>query len=121
MRKWLAALALLSLLGCGSGYTETRTYPEQVGLTVTGILAGERTQEHECVWLVDAAGKKFDLMLPTGWSVAYKPVRLSDPDGKLFATDGDTLTVSGPSVFGETLCASGPPFVVEQIQKVEGS
>jgi hypothetical protein len=111
-------LAILVLVGCGSGHTEERTYPDQVGLTVTGTLAGERTQEHECVWLIDQTGKKFDLVLPTGWWVAYRPVRLTDPGGKLFAQDGDTLTVSGPSVFGETMCASGPPFIVEQIDRV---
>lgn len=115
------ALSILLLVGCGPGYTDERTYPEQVGLTVTGTLAGERTREHECVWLIDQTGKKVDLVLPTGWTVAYRPVRLTDPGGKLFAQDGDTLTVSGPSVFGETMCASGPPFVVERIEKVASS
>jgi hypothetical protein len=92
--------------------------PEQVELTVTGTLAGERTQERECVWLIDLAGTKFDLVLPTGWSVAYGPIRLTDPSGRILAEDGDALRVSGPTVFGESMCSSGTPFIVEHIEKL---
>jgi hypothetical protein len=112
------AIAMLLLVGCGPGYTVEETYPKPAELTVTGTLTGVRSQAEECVWIVDASGTKFDLVLPTGWSVAYAPVRLTDPAGVLFARDGDTIRVSGPTVFGETMCASGPPFIVEQIEKL---
>ena len=112
------AISLLLLVGCIPGHTVEVTIPEQVELTVTGTLAGERTQARECVWLIDRAGQKFDLVLPTGWSVAYNPVRLTDPSGRIFAGDGDALRVSGPTVIGETMCASGPPFIVEHIEKL---
>jgi hypothetical protein len=106
------------LIGCGPGYTVEKTYPEPAELTVIGTLAGVRTQAEECVWLIDRAGTKFDLVLPSGWSVAYGPVRLTDPAGIVFAEDGDMLRVSGPTVFGESACSSGPPFIVERIEKL---
>jgi hypothetical protein len=68
--------------------------------------------------LVDRAGTKFALVLPTGWSVAYGPVRLTDPSRKAYAKAGDALRVSGPTVIGETMCAFGPPFIVEDIERL---
>lgn len=109
---------MLLLVGCASGRIVEETYPKPADLTVTGTLAGVSTQAEECLWVIDRAGAKFSLVLPRGWSVAYKPVRLTDPNGALFAEDGDTLRVFGPTVFGETMCAPGPPFIVEQIVKL---
>jgi hypothetical protein len=111
-------ISMLLVAGCIPGNTVEVTIPEKVEITVTGTLAGERTQVRECVWLIDRAGTKFDLVLPTGWSVAYGPVRLTDPNGKIFAEVGDILRVSGPTVIGETMCASGPPFIVEHIERL---
>jgi hypothetical protein len=115
----LAGVAIsILLVGCLPGHTVEVTYPEPAQLTVTGTLAGVRTQAEECVWLIDQAGTKFDLVLPSGWSVAYGPVRLTDAAGVAFAKDGDTLRVSGPTVFGESACSSRPPFIVEHIEKL---
>jgi hypothetical protein len=58
------------------------------------------------------------LVLPTGWSVTYGPVRLTDAAGVLFAKDGDLLRVSGPTVVGESGCSSRPAFIVERIEKL---
>ena len=115
---FVVTTSMLLLFGCGPGYAVTETYPEQVELTLVGTLAGERTQEQECVWLIDRARTKFHLVLPGGWTVAYNPVRLIDPEGRTIAEDGDTLTAFGPTVIGETMCAAGPPFIVERIEKV---
>lgn len=112
------AIAMLLLAGCGGGYTVEQTYPEPSERSVTGTLTGVLSQTHECLWLIDAAGTKFGLELPEGWSVAYRPVRVIDPAGEIFAKDGDTVRVTGPTVIGETLCASGPPFIVEHMEKL---
>jgi hypothetical protein len=109
---------MLLLVGCVPGYTVEETYPKPAERTLTGTLAGVRSQAEECVWLIDRAGTKFHLVLPTDWSVAYGPVRLTDPAGVPFAKDGDLLRVSGPTVIGETMCAAGPPFIVERIEKL---
>jgi hypothetical protein len=114
----LLVVSMLPLIGCGPGYTVEETYPKPAELTVTGTLAGVRTQAEECVWLIDRAGDKFDLVLPSGWSVAYGSVRLIDPAGVVFAEDGDMLRVSGPTVFGVSACSPGPPFIVERIEKL---
>lgn len=111
-------VSLLLLVGCLPGYTVEERYPEPAELTLTGTLAGVRSQAEECVWLIDRARTKFHLILPTGWSVAYGPVRLTDPAGVLFAKDGDLLRVFGPNVVGETTCSSRPPFIVERIEKL---
>jgi hypothetical protein len=112
------ALSVLMLAGCGGGYTVEQTYPEPSERNVTGTLTGVLSQTQECLWLIDAAGTTFGLELPEGWSVAYRPVRVIDPAGVVFAKDGDTVRVTGPTVFGETMCASGPPFIVEHIEKL---
>jgi hypothetical protein len=111
-------LVYVLLVGCVPGYTVEERYPEPAELTLTGTLAGVRSQAEECLWLIDRTRTKFHLVLPTGWSVAYGPVRLTDPAGVLFAKDGDLLRVSGPSVVGETACSSRPPFIVERIEKL---
>lgn len=108
----------LLLVGCVPGYTVVETYPEPAELTLTGTLAGVRSQAEECLWLIDRRRTKFHLVLPAGWSVAYGPVRLTDPAGVLFAKDGDLLRVFGPNVVGETVCSSRPPFIVERIEKL---
>jgi len=108
----------LLLVGCVPGYTVEETYPEPAELTLTGTLAGVRSQAEECLWLIDRARTKFHLVLPTGWSVAYGPVQLTDPAGALFAKDGDLLRVSGPTVIGESSCSSRPPFIVERIERL---
>jgi hypothetical protein len=112
------ALPVLMLAGCGGGYTVEQTYPEPSERSATGTLTGVLSQTQECLWLIDAAGTKFELILPTGWAVAYRPIRITDPAGVVFANDGDAVRVSGPTVFGETMCASGPPFIVERIDKL---
>ena len=109
---------LLLLVGCVPGHFVVETYPEPAELTLIGTLAGVRSQTEECLWLIDRALTKFDLVLPTGWSIAYGPVRVTDPAGVLFAKDGDLLRVSGPTVIGESSCSSQPPFIVERIQKL---
>lgn len=117
----LAALliSVVLLSGCIPGHTVEEPMPGQGEVTVTGTLAGVRTHEEECVWLIDRTGRKYDLWwLPTGWSVAYEPTRLIDPAGVVYARDGDTLRVSGPGGVGESGCAPGPPLVVEHIEKL---
>lgn len=112
-------ISVLLLGGCIPGHTVEEPMPGQGEVIVTGTLTGVRTQAEECLWLVDRTGRKFDLWwLPTGWSVAYEPIRLIDATGATFASEGDTLRVSGPGGVGGSGCAPGPPLVVEHIEKV---
>jgi hypothetical protein len=77
--RTLAALVISVLLlgGCIPGHTVEEPMPGQGEVIVTGTLTGVRTQAEECVWLIDRTGRKFDLWwLPTGWSVAYEPIRV---------------------------------------------
>ena len=119
--RLLAALvvSMLLLVSCIPGHTVEEPMPGLGEVTVTGTLTGVRTQAEECVWLIDGTGRKFDLWwLPTGWSVDYEPIRLIDPAGAIFAREGDMLRVSGPGGVGESGCASGPPLVVEHIERL---
>jgi hypothetical protein len=97
----VAALAL-SVVGCVGGYTVEQT-PRQ--LTVEGILEGGRVGEFDCFWLVDASGKRTDVMYPTGWEPKSNPVRLLDPSGTVVARRGDRLLITGPEGIGESVCS----------------
>ena len=111
------ALSLLFLVGCIPGHTVEEPMFGEV--TVTGTLTGVHTQAEECVWIIDRTGRNFELWwLPTGWSVAYEPIRLIDPAGAIFARERDMLRVSGPGGVGESGCAPGSPLAVEHIEKL---
>jgi hypothetical protein len=111
------AIALLATLviGCVPG-REVVSTPATVVLV--GRLDGEQTQARECLWLVDDAETKIDLLLPTGWRAQFDPVIVIDSTGTSVARAGDRIRVTGPKVVGETLCSTQPPFEVVTLEHV---
>ncbi len=88
-------------VGCLGGQLVEET-PRQI--TLEGRLESGRIGEWDCVWLVDATGRKFDVIYPSGWHVESNPVRLLDPSGAVVAAQGRAVVVSGPEGIGESVC-----------------
>jgi hypothetical protein len=92
----------MAAAGCVGGYTVVQTLPT---VTLEGKLEGGRIDGFDCVWLVDAQGRRVDVMYPAGFDTASNPVRLIDRSGTVVAARGDLVFVSGPDGIGESVCA----------------
>ena len=102
----------LSLAGCFGGQTVVQT---PARLEVVGTITGERTDDTECLWLIDSGAFTWHLVPPAGWTVTYDPVRLHDASGHQVAAEGDRVRVSGPAGYGETDCSDLPPLVADEL------
>jgi hypothetical protein len=74
-------------------------------LSLEGRLEAGRVGEWECAWLVDAGGRRVDVMYPPGWEVRFHPVRLVDASGDGAAKEGDVVRVRGPEGIGDSVCS----------------
>lgn len=102
------------------------------GVTVTsshalGSLTGELVEgtsdgpEHvDCGFLQDASGRRVTVFYPDGWEVLFHPVRLIDPSGDTFATEGDQIRVVGPiDGVGASICSSVAPFRATSVERLK--
>lgn len=103
-RMRLAAIVGLGVMGAGCvpGELVVQT-PRQ--LSLEGRLQEGRVDEWECAWLVDARGRRVDVMYPSGWDVKFRPVRLIDASGDVVAQEGDVVRVTGPEGIGDSVCS----------------
>lgn len=109
----VVGLALVSS-GCVGGELVVQT-PRQ--LSLQGRLEGGHVDEWECAWLVDAGGRRVEVMYPPGWEVRFNPVRLVDPSDGVAAEDGDVVRVTGPEGIGDSVC-SHDVFSAETVEIV---
>jgi hypothetical protein len=116
--RFLVIALPLIVSACVGGYTVTSTHA--IG-TVEGRLEAGTVESQdmsvECVWLVDASGRTFDVMgFPDGWTQRTDPVRIFDPSGREVAREGAILRITfNADAIGETLCAPGKPLVAETV------
>ncbi len=87
--------------------------------TLTGTL-GADTAERGCTYLEAADGTRYEVRYPEGWSVQAAPLRLTDPDGEVVATGGETITVQGRvEREARSICQLGPIFEADEVISVD--
>jgi len=74
-------------------------------LSLEGTLQQGRVDGWECAWLIDARGRRIDVMYPPGWDVKFDPVRLVAASGQVVAEEGDVIRVAGPESIGDSVCS----------------
>jgi hypothetical protein len=126
----LAATALM-LAGCGADDPATQPDPNPGpdpgdagdandvdapdGVTLTGTFGGDAQLEGGCAWL-DAAGTRYEVQYPEGYTVEFDPLRLIGPDGEQVAADGEQLTVTGAVAEDMmSFCQVGTIFVATSV------
>ena len=89
------------------------------GDTITGTL-GADTAERGCTYLQAADGTRYEVRYPEGWGIQAAPLRLTNPDGEVVATGGETITVQG-RVAREmrSICQLGPIFEAVEVVSVD--
>ena len=87
--------------------------------SLTGTL-GADAAERGCTYLQAADGTRYEVRYPEGWRVQATPLRLTNPDGEVVATGGETITVLG-RVAGEarSICQLGPIFEAVEVASVD--
>lgn len=82
---------------------------------LTGVLGGDPTLEVGCAWL-EVDGRRYEVVWPRGYEVAFDPLRLLGPEGEEVAAAGDEVTVVGTPAEGmASICQVGPMFRADQV------
>jgi hypothetical protein len=106
--------------GCFVAGGSIVTEPPQPTVVVIGRFAAGPTDAADpvmCEWLEDDNGNRTFVIYPTGWDVAYEPLRLLDGGGRVIAREGDKIRVTGRADdFGVSLCAPGKPLSAETVE-----
>ena len=86
---------------------------------LTGTL-GADSVEGGCPYLLAQDGQRYEVIYPEGWSVTAAPLQLTNPDGEVVATGGETITVNG-SEAGDmaSICMIGPIFNADEVVSIE--
>ena len=140
----LTAAAVLALCACASGDPEAATpstSPRRTDAaqptpratttpsptpspipgrdTITGTL-GADTAERGCTYLQPADGTRYEVRYPEGWALQAAPLRLTNPDGEVVATGGETITVRGRLAREmRSICQLGPIFEAVEVVSVD--
>lgn len=95
MRVLTVMLLALLLVACGedAAVTPPPDEPEPTGM-LEGTLSGDAQLEGGCAWLETDDGR-YEVLYPTGYEVAFDPLRLLGPDGETVAEEGEAVTVRG--------------------------
>ena len=89
------------------------------GDTITGTL-GADTAERGCTYLQAADGTRYEVRYPEGWGIQAAPLRLTNPDGDVVATGGETITVRGRLAREmRSICQLGPIFEAVEVVSVD--
>jgi hypothetical protein len=118
-RSPLFLVTLVAIARCSGGMTVTSS--QRMG-SLTGHLIGGRSPgggDVECMWLEEPSGRRVDIFWPDGWDQDFDPLRLSDGTGRVVASEGDVLTVTGPvDGIGDSICSPGVVFLAETVEIV---
>ena len=89
------------------------------GDTVTGAF-GADSVEGGCAYLEADDGTRYEVIYPEGWRVQASPLQLTDPDGSVVATGGETITVAGGRADDmASFCMIGPIFQASDVVSIE--
>ena len=85
---------------------------------LTGTL-GADSIEGGCTYL-DADSSRFQVIYPPGWEITASPLQLTNPDGEVVATGGETITVRGHRADDMvSICQIGPMFVASEVISID--
>lgn len=86
-------------------------------MTLTGRL-GVADIEGGCAYLETAKGTRYEVLYPKGWTRGSG--QLTNPQGEVVATAGDTVTVRGEiAVDAVSICQIGPIFRADEVVSIE--
>lgn len=89
------------------------------GEEITGVLGADAI-EGGCAYLRDDQGTNFEVLYPDGWEIQVSPLELTDPDGTVVATGGETITVRGREATDMvSICQIGPMFQATEVVSVD--
>lgn len=79
---------------------------------------GADAVEGGCAYLESTDGTRYEVVYPRGWRVRLSPLAVIDPDGEVFATAGDEITVRGDIADDmASICQIGPIFRVTEVER----
>ena len=83
--------------------------------TITGKL-GADSIEGGCAYLQTQAGKRYEVIYPKGWKLDKGRARLTNPQGEVVASAGDTVMVRGEIATDmASTCQMGPIFRATEV------
>ncbi|HET7410713.1 MAG TPA: hypothetical protein VFJ13_10995, partial [Paracoccaceae bacterium] len=76
--------------------------------------------EGGCAYLQTDAKTRYEVIYPQGWQLTTSPLELRNPDGKVVATGGETITVRGsPDTDMVSTCQIGPIFKAAEMVTID--
>lgn len=86
---------------------------------ITGVL-GADSVEGGCAYLQAEDRTRYEVIYPDGWKIQATPLQLTNPEGEVVATGGETITVRG-SEAGDmaSICQIGPIFRAGEVVSIE--
>lgn len=92
--------------------------PESGEELLTGEL-GATEAEGGCAYLEVPGGTRYEVIYPRGWEVNATAATLSDPTGRVVASAGDLITVSGRLAEEMvSICMIGPIFEASEVVSI---
>jgi hypothetical protein len=89
------------------------------GVELTGTL-GADSIEGGCTYLEADDGIRFQVIYPPGWEITASPLQLTNPEGEVMATGGETITVRGHRADDMvSICQIGPMFVATEVLSID--
>jgi hypothetical protein len=83
--------------------------------TISGRL-GADSIEGGCAYLQTEAGKRYEVIYPKSWKLDKGRARLTNPQGEVVASAGDTVTVRGEIATDmASTCQIGPIFRATEV------
>lgn len=88
-------------------------------IELTGTL-GADSIEGGCAYLEADDAVRFQVTYPPGWQIAASPLQLTNPDGEVVATGGETITVRGRRADDMvSICQVGPMFAATEVISID--
>ena len=79
---------------------------------------GADAVEGGCAYLETNDGTRYEVVYPRGWRVRLSPLAVIDPNGEVFATAGDEITVRGDIADDmASICQIGPIFRATEVER----
>lgn len=97
---------------------DTEAAAPEATSTLSGTFGGDPALEGGCTWL-DAEDGRYEIVYPDDYEVTADPPRITGPDGKVIAEDGDSIVLEGYAEPDLTsICQVGPIWRALEIHPV---
>lgn len=122
----MAAAIALPVLVCsacisGTEVTSSHEIASFTGRVVSGSAMASDV-DFDCIWLEDATGRRLEVIYPPGWDERFRPTRILDASGAVFAREGDLIRVTYiADAIGGSVCSPGTAVGAETVERVAPS